>query len=95
MGFVYDFDSAALVLRKAKPIKYNGAWNVIKDALLKSGEIKEEEAWATYSRLLSLPKKYEGFMDEFHREIKAWPIRGTGVEYTVSPWEIKDGQFDF
>ena len=42
MGFVYDFDSAALLLRKAKPIKYNGAWNVIKDALLKSGEIKEE-----------------------------------------------------
>ena len=42
MGFVYDFDSAALLLRQAKPIKYNGAWNVIKDALLKSGEIKEE-----------------------------------------------------
>ena len=42
MGFVYDFDSAALVLRKAKPVKYNGAWKVIKDALIKSGEIKEE-----------------------------------------------------
>ena len=42
MGFVYDFDSAALVLRQAKPVKYKGAWKVIKDALLKSGEIKEE-----------------------------------------------------
>ena len=42
MGFVYDFDSAALVLRQAKPIKFNGAWKVIKNALIKSGEIKEE-----------------------------------------------------
>ena len=42
MGFVYDFDSAALVLRQAKPIKFNGSWKVIKDALIKAGEIKEE-----------------------------------------------------
>lgn len=42
MGFVFDFDSAALVLRQAKPVKYNGAWNVIKDALIKAGEITEK-----------------------------------------------------
>ena len=42
MGFVYDFDSAALVLRQSKPIKFNGSWKVIKDALIKSGKIKEE-----------------------------------------------------
>ena len=68
---------------------------VLVQTMVAENEIKEEEAWATYSRLLSLPKKYEGFMDEFHREIKAWPIRGTVIEYIVSPWEIKDGQFDF
>ena len=42
MGFVFDFDSAALVLRQAKPVKYNGAWQVIKDALIKAGEITEK-----------------------------------------------------
>ena len=39
MGFVYDLDSAALVLRQAKPVTIKGAWNVIKESLIKSGEI--------------------------------------------------------
>ena len=39
MPFVYDFDSMALVLRQAEPVTIKGAWNVIKEGLIKSGEI--------------------------------------------------------
>lgn len=39
MGFVYDYNSMALVLRQAKPITFNGSWESIKDALVKAGEI--------------------------------------------------------
>ena len=39
MPFVFDFDSMALVLRQAEPVTIKGAWNVIKEGLIKSGEI--------------------------------------------------------
>ena len=42
MGVVYNFDSLARVLTEAKPITYNGSWEVIKGGLLEAGEISEE-----------------------------------------------------
>lgn len=63
--------------------------------MINDKEITEEEAWETYSKLLKLPKCYEYFMNEFFQEINAWPIRGTVIEYTKSPWEIKEGDFSF
>ena len=41
MGVVYNFDSLARVLEFAEPTVYNGSWEVIKGALLESGEIAE------------------------------------------------------
>ena len=42
MGVVYNFDSLARVLTEAKPITYNGSWEVIKGGLIEAGEISEE-----------------------------------------------------
>ena len=40
-GYVYNFDTCARVLEAAKPITYNGSWEVIKGGLIESGEITE------------------------------------------------------
>ena len=40
-GYVYNFDTCARVLEEAKPITYNGSWEVIKGGLIESGEITE------------------------------------------------------
>ena len=42
MGVVYNFDSLARVLTEAKPITFNGSWEVIKGGLIEAGEISEE-----------------------------------------------------
>lgn len=68
---------------------------VLVQMMINDKEIKEEEAWEVYSKLLKLPKRYEYFMNEFYQEINAWPIRGTVIEYIKSLWEIKEGDFSF
>lgn len=68
---------------------------VLVQMMVNDKEITKEDAWEIYSKLLNLPKSYEGFMNEFYQEINAWPIRGTVIEYTKSPWEIKEGDFSF
>ena len=54
-GYVYNFDTCARVLKAAKPITYNGSWEVIKGGLIKSGEIIESAG--VVQKVVSLQKE--------------------------------------
>lgn len=51
-------------------------------------ELPEEKAWREFSNLTNLPRKYEGFMNEFKKETGVQLIRGTYLEKNEeSAWD--------
>lgn len=63
--------------------------------MIDNGEIKEEEGWTQYSKMMKLPKSFAGFMREFKEITNIQLIRGTQVKRKMAPWEMSDKQFDF
>lgn len=68
---------------------------VIVQMMIDRGEIKEEEAWNMYSRIMKLPRNYYGFMKEFKDITGIQLIRGTQVETGENACEENDGNFTF
>lgn len=58
---------------------------------VKNKELPEEKAWREFSNLTNLPRKYEGFMNEFKKETGVQLIRGTYLEKNEeSAWSNDD-----
>lgn len=60
------------------------AYHIVNDKI-KSNELTEEEAWSYFSNMIDLPKKYQGFIDEFKALTGVEIIRGDFPESVLFP----------
>ena len=53
---------------------------ILVQEMIRKNEITETEAWQVYSKMLSLPTSYQGFLGEFKKRTNVTLIRGTLID---------------